>query len=87
MAVVTPLANAINAACVTSIEGLRVKALVAFWEVAPLCGLDQDVGRSLPMLELLLGSRQFHDVAGGVLERDKFAAIGQRDRIIEAVGP
>jgi hypothetical protein len=32
------LANAINAAApVTSIEGLRVKALVAFWEVAPLC--------------------------------------------------
>jgi hypothetical protein len=32
-----PLANAINAASVTSIEGLRAKALVAFWEVAPLC--------------------------------------------------
>jgi hypothetical protein len=32
-----PLAKAINAASVTSIEGLRVKALVAFWEVAPLC--------------------------------------------------
>jgi hypothetical protein len=30
------LAKAINAAAVTSIEGLRVKALVAFWEVAPL---------------------------------------------------
>jgi len=31
------LAKAINASPVTSIEGLRVKALVAFWEVAPLC--------------------------------------------------
>jgi hypothetical protein len=31
------LANAINAASVTSIEGLRAKALVAFWEIAPLC--------------------------------------------------
>jgi hypothetical protein len=31
-----PLANAINAASVTSIEGFRAKALVAFWEVAPL---------------------------------------------------
>jgi hypothetical protein len=31
------LANAINAASVTSIEGLRVKALVALWEVEPLC--------------------------------------------------
>jgi hypothetical protein len=32
-----PLANAINAAPVNSIEGLRAKALVVFWEVAPLC--------------------------------------------------
>src|ERR1700737_3411962 len=36
------LANAINAASVTSIEGLRVKALVAFWEVAPLCAGDTE---------------------------------------------
>jgi hypothetical protein len=34
------LAEAINASPVNSIEGLRVKALVAFWEVAPL-GADQ----------------------------------------------
>jgi hypothetical protein len=32
----TPLVNAINAASVSSIEGFRAKALVAFWEVAPL---------------------------------------------------
>jgi len=31
----TPLANAINAASVSTIEGFRAKALVAFWEVAP----------------------------------------------------
>jgi hypothetical protein len=31
-----PLANAINAAPVNSIEGLRAKALVVFWEVHPL---------------------------------------------------
>jgi hypothetical protein len=31
-----PLENAINAASVTSIEGFRAKALVAFREVAPL---------------------------------------------------
>jgi hypothetical protein len=31
-----PLAKAINAAPVNSIEGLRAKAMVAFWEVAPL---------------------------------------------------
>jgi hypothetical protein len=32
-----PIADVINAASVTSIEGLRAKALVALWEVAPLC--------------------------------------------------
>jgi hypothetical protein len=37
-----PLANAINAASVTSIEGLRAKALVAFWEVAPLGAGDTE---------------------------------------------
>src|ERR1700686_4056312 len=36
------LANAINAASVTSIEGLRAKALVAFYEVAPLCAGDTE---------------------------------------------
>jgi hypothetical protein len=35
-----PLANAINAASVTSIEGLYAKALVAFWQVAPLSAGD-----------------------------------------------
>src|SRR3984893_11792672 len=37
-----PLANAINAASVTSIEGFRAKALVAFWEIAPLCINDTE---------------------------------------------
>jgi hypothetical protein len=36
------LANAINAASITSIEGLRAKAMVAFWEVAPLCAGDTE---------------------------------------------
>jgi hypothetical protein len=36
------LANAINAASVNSIEGLRAKALVAFYEVAPLCAGDTE---------------------------------------------
>jgi hypothetical protein len=36
------LANAINAASVTSVEGLRVKALVALWEIAPLCKGDTE---------------------------------------------
>ena len=37
-----PLANAINAASVSSIEGFRAKALVAFWEVAPLGAGDSE---------------------------------------------
>jgi hypothetical protein len=37
-----PLADAINAASVTSIEGLRAKALVAFWEVAPFGAADTE---------------------------------------------
>jgi hypothetical protein len=36
------LGKAINASSVTSIEGLRAKALVAFWEVAPLCAGDTE---------------------------------------------
>jgi hypothetical protein len=35
-----PIADAINAAPATSIEGLRAKALVALWEVAPLSAGD-----------------------------------------------
>jgi hypothetical protein len=37
-----PLENAINAAPVTSIEGLRAKALVALYEVAPLSAGDTE---------------------------------------------
>jgi hypothetical protein len=37
-----PLANAINAASVTSIEGLRVKVLVTLWEIEPLCKGDTE---------------------------------------------
>jgi hypothetical protein len=37
-----PLLEAINAAPVHSIEGLRAKALVAFYEVAPLCAGDTE---------------------------------------------
>jgi hypothetical protein len=32
-----PIAEAINALPVTTIAGLRAKALVAFWEISPLC--------------------------------------------------
>jgi len=37
---VEPIARAIEALTCTSVEGLRAKALVAFWEIAPLCAGD-----------------------------------------------
>jgi hypothetical protein len=39
---VEPIAKAIEGMPCTSIEGLRAKALVAFWEVAPLCAGDAE---------------------------------------------
>jgi hypothetical protein len=37
-----PIADAINASPVNSIEGLRAKGMVAFWGVAPLCAGDNE---------------------------------------------
>jgi hypothetical protein len=39
---IEPIAKAIEELPCTSIEGLRAKALVAFWEVAPLCAGDSE---------------------------------------------
>ncbi len=66
------LANAINAASVTSIEGLRAKALVAFWEVAPLCAGDTEFSfeDAYPFQQL------FTAVAELCGLKDKIAATG-----------
>jgi hypothetical protein len=66
------LANAINAASVTSIEGLRAKALVAFWEVAPLCAGDTEFSfeDAYPFQQL------FTAVAEVCGLKDKMAATG-----------
>jgi hypothetical protein len=66
------LANAINAASVTSIEGLRAKALVAFWEVAPLCTGDTEFSfdDAYPFQQL------FTAVAELCGLKDKMAATG-----------
>jgi hypothetical protein len=37
-----PIQFAMDTLPVSSIEGLRAKALVAFWEVAPLCAGDTE---------------------------------------------
>jgi hypothetical protein len=56
-------------------------------EVAAFRGADQAGHRRLPFLESLLGLRQFHDVVGGILERDELATAGQRYRIVEGPLP
>jgi hypothetical protein len=66
------LANAINAAPVASIEGLRAKALVAFWEVAPLCAGETEFSfeDAYPFQQL------FTAVAELCGLKDKMAATG-----------
>lgn len=66
------LANAINAASVNSIEGLRAKALVAFYEVAPLGAGDTEFSfeDAYPFQQL------FTAVAEVCGLKDKMAATG-----------
>jgi hypothetical protein len=68
------VANAINAASVTSIEGLRAKALVVFWEVAPLAAGDTEFsfGDEYPFQQL------FTAVAEACGLEKKIAATGYK---------
>jgi hypothetical protein len=70
----TPLVNAINTASVSSIEGFRAKALVAFWEVAPLGAGDSEFTfeDAWPFQQL------FTAVAELCGLKDKMAATGYR---------
>jgi hypothetical protein len=67
-----PLANAINAASVTSIEGFRAKALVAFWEVAPLGAGDSEFtfDDAWPFQQLFIAVAELCGL------KDKMAATG-----------
>jgi hypothetical protein len=67
-----PLANAINAAPVTSIEGFRAKALVAFWEVAPLGAGDSEFTfeDAWPLQQLFTAAAELCGL------KDKMAATG-----------
>lgn len=67
-----PLAKAINAAPVNSIEGLRAKALVAFWEVAPLGAGDTEFhfGDAYPFQHLFIAVVELYGFKG------KIAATG-----------
>jgi hypothetical protein len=66
------LANAINATSVNSIAGLRAKALVAFWEVAPKHAYDTEFSFE--------GACPFQQLFAAVAElcglKDKMAAVG-----------
>jgi hypothetical protein len=66
------LMNAINASPVNSIEGLRAKALVAFYEVAPLCAGETEFSfdDAYPFQQL------FTAVAELCGLKDKMAATG-----------
>jgi hypothetical protein len=67
-----PIADAINAASVRSIEGLRAKALVAFWEVAPLCAGDNEFSfaDAYPFQQLFTAVAEVYGLKG------KIAATG-----------
>ena len=67
-----PLANAINAASVTSIEGFRAKALVAFWEVAPSGAGDSEFtfDDAWPFQQLFTAAAELCGL------KDKMAATG-----------
>ena len=66
------LANAINAAPVNSIAGLRAKAMVAFWEVAPKHADDTDFS-----FERTCAFQQLFTAAADLCGlKDKIAAIG-----------
>jgi hypothetical protein len=67
-----PLTKAINAATVCSIEGLRAKALVAFWEVAPLAAGDTE----FHFVDAYPFQRLFTAVAEFCGLKDKMAATG-----------
>lgn len=69
---ISPIANAILALPVTSIEGLRAKALVAFREVAPLCAGDTEYEFDNP----IAFQRLFHAVAQVCGLADKVEATG-----------
>ena len=65
---ISPIANAILALPVTSIEGLRAKALVAFKEVAPLSADDTGYhfGDEVPFQRLFTAVAQICGLAGKV---------------------
>src|SRR5258708_39635272 len=56
------------------------------WAVG-LSDQDQRLDRGPPLLELLFVLRQLLNILGGVLERGKVAAAGQRNWIVETAAP
>jgi len=73
-----PLANAISVAPVNSIEGLRAKALVTFWEVAPLIAGETEFSFE----DAYTFQQLFTAVAEVCGLKDKIAATGYQLRDI-----
>jgi hypothetical protein len=67
-----PLANAINAASVSSIEGFRAKALVTLWEVEPMGAGDSEFSfeDAWPFQRLFIAAAELCGLTG------KMAATG-----------
>ncbi|MGL3210844.1 hypothetical protein [Bradyrhizobium sp. BR 1433] len=63
-----PIANAIDALPVTSLEGLRAKAMVAFWNVLPCSATDSEYffQDEVAFQRLFVAVAQFCGLAGSV---------------------
>jgi hypothetical protein len=57
------------------------------WAGLRLRDQDQGLNGGLPFLDLLFRLRQFLDISGSVLQRDKLATARQRYRFIEGTFP
>ena len=68
------LTNAINAAPVSSIAGLRVKALAAFWQIAP----EHSDGMNIRSMTHCAFQQLFTAVAELCGLKDKMAEVGYR---------
>ena len=63
-----PIAKAISALPCTSIEGLRAKALVAFWEVVPVSAGDTEFhfGDEFPFQQLFSAVAELCGLSGKI---------------------
>ncbi|GEC54784.1 hypothetical protein ABIF38_003533 [Bradyrhizobium japonicum] len=86
-----PLANRIDELPVTSIGGLKAKALVAFWHASPLCAGDHEVyfQDEAAFQRLFIAVAEFCGLAGSVratgYAMPEWPNVEQQDEEDEAV--